>query len=69
VAIELNPSKTSWANPIASSLFFGLLLTSHLIFTFGGLKVNLEPELLSTYIIAIPGPYAATELTGLFYNK
>lgn len=65
----LKPNKTNWANPIDTAPFFGVPMTSHLTFTYGGLKVNLESQVLSTHNVAIPGLYAAGELTGLFYNE
>ncbi|KAE8454019.1 hypothetical protein EG329_007795 [Mollisiaceae sp. DMI_Dod_QoI] len=65
----LNPNKTNWANPIDKAPFYGVPMTSHLTFTYGGLKVNLDSQVLSTHDVAIPGLYAAGELTGLFYNE
>ncbi|KAG4438700.1 hypothetical protein IFR05_005827 [Cadophora sp. M221] len=65
----LNPNKTNWANPITKAPFYGVPLTSHLTFTYGGLKVNLDSKVLSTHDVPIPGLYSAGELTGLFYNE
>jgi tricarballylate dehydrogenase len=65
----LTPNKTNWANPINKGPFYGVPLTSHLTFTYGGLKVNLDSQVLSTNDVPIPGLYASGELTGLFYNE
>jgi tricarballylate dehydrogenase len=65
----LSPNKTNWANPINKPPYYGVPLTSHLTFTYGGLKVDLDSRVLSTNGVAIPGLYAAGELTGLFYHE
>lgn len=65
----LSPNKTNWANPISEAPFYGVPMTSHLTFTYGGLKVNLDSQVLSTNGVPIPGLYAAGELTGLFYHE
>jgi tricarballylate dehydrogenase len=44
-------------------------MTSHLTFTYGGLKVDTESRVLGTNGVPIPGLYAAGELTGLFYHE
>jgi succinate dehydrogenase/fumarate reductase flavoprotein subunit len=65
----LSPNKTNWANPINKPPYYGVPMTSHLTFTYGGLKVDLDSRVLSTNGIPIPGLYAAGELTGLFYHE
>jgi succinate dehydrogenase/fumarate reductase flavoprotein subunit len=63
------PPKSNWAHPIAQPPFSGFPMTTHLTFTFGGLKVDRDGRVLSTNDIAIPGLYAAGEITGLFYHE
>ncbi|KAF2103028.1 succinate dehydrogenase/fumarate reductase flavo protein subunit [Rhizodiscina lignyota] len=65
----LTPDKTNWANPIDKAPFYGYPVTSHLTFTYGGIKVNLDSQVLGTNDVPIPGLYAAGELTGVFYNE
>jgi len=65
----LSPNKTNWANPINKPPYYGVPMTSHLTFTYGGLKVDTESRVLSTNGVPIPGLYAAGELTGLFYHE
>ena len=65
----LHPNKTNWANPIVKPPFYGFPLTAHLTFTYGGLQVNTDSQVLSTNGVPIPGLYAAGELTGLFYHE
>ncbi|KAN0099990.1 succinate dehydrogenase/fumarate reductase flavoprotein subunit [Hyaloscypha variabilis] len=65
----LSPNKTNWANPINKAPYYGVPMTSHLTFTYGGLKVDTESRVLSTNGVPIPGLYAAGELTGFFYHE
>jgi succinate dehydrogenase/fumarate reductase flavoprotein subunit len=65
----LSPNKTNWASPINKAPYYGVPMTSHLTFTYGGLKVDTESRVLSTNGVPIPGLYAAGELTGLFYHE
>lgn len=64
----LSPNKSNWANPIVTAPFYGYPVTSHLTFTYGGVKTNTDAQVLSTNNVPIPGLYAAGEMTGLFYN-
>jgi succinate dehydrogenase/fumarate reductase flavoprotein subunit len=64
----LSPNKTNWANPMNKPPYYGVPMTSHLTFTYGGLKVNLDSRVLSTNGVPIPGLYAAGELTELFHH-
>jgi len=65
----LKPNKSNWANPITKPPYFGYNMTSHLTFTYGGLKCDLDSRVLATNGAPIPNLYAAGELTGLFYNE
>jgi tricarballylate dehydrogenase len=49
--------------------FSGFPMTTHLTFTYGGLKVDTQGRVLSTNGVPIPGLYAAGEITGLFYHE
>jgi succinate dehydrogenase/fumarate reductase flavoprotein subunit len=65
----ITPPKSNWANPITEPPFSGFPMTTHLTFTFGGLKVDTDGRVLSTNDVPIPGLYAAGEITGLFYHE
>jgi tricarballylate dehydrogenase len=65
----IDPPKSNWANPIETPPFYGVPMTTHLTFTFGGLKVDTQARVLSTNGVPIPGLYAAGEMTGLFYHE
>ncbi|KAH7070992.1 tricarballylate dehydrogenase [Paraphoma chrysanthemicola] len=66
---DLSSEKSNWANPIATPPYYGYPVTSHLTFTYGGVKTNTDAQVLSTNGVPIPGLWAAGELTGLFYNE
>lgn len=67
--VGLSPNKTNWANPINKPPYYGVPVTTHLTFTYGGLKVDLASRVLSTNGVPIPGLYAAGELTGIYYHE
>lgn len=43
--------------------------STNLFSSYGGVKTNLEAQVVSTNDVPIPGLYAAGEMTGLFYNE
>jgi tricarballylate dehydrogenase len=60
--------KTNWANTIDRPPFEAYGVTCGITFTFGGLRINQEAQVLDTEERVIPGLYAAGELIGgLFY--
>ncbi|MSO77871.1 MAG: FAD-binding dehydrogenase [Alphaproteobacteria bacterium] len=61
-------NKTNWANTIADPPFEAYQVTCGITFTFGGLKVAGDAQVIDTEEAPIPGLYAAGELVGgLFY--
>jgi len=64
----LSPNKSNWANPIVTAPFYGFPVTSHLTFTYGGVKTDTDAQVLGTNNVPIPGLYAAGEMTGIYYN-
>ena len=66
----IEPSKSNWALPLDTPPYLGYAVTCGITFTFGGLKINAEAQVLDTEDAPIPGLYAAGELVGgLFYNN
>src|SRR5271165_3752570 len=60
--------KSNWANTIDAPPYEGYAVTCGVTFTFGGLRINTEGEVLNTDYQPIRGLYAAGELVGgLFY--
>jgi tricarballylate dehydrogenase len=60
--------KSNWANPLDEAPFLAFAVTCGITFTFGGLRITREGEVVDTESKVIPGLYAAGELVGgLFY--
>lgn len=61
-------NKTNWANTIEDGPFEAFQVTCGITFTFGGLRISEEGQVMDTSGNAIPGLYAAGELVGgIFY--
>ena len=66
----LNINKSNWANTLDEGPFQAYNVTCGLTFTFGGLRINDEGQVLDSGLLPIPGLYAAGELVGgLFYGN
>jgi len=61
-------NKSNWANTLDAPPYEGYAVTCGITFTFGGLRVNTDCEVLNTDYQPIRGLYAAGELVGgIFY--
>jgi tricarballylate dehydrogenase len=61
-------NKSNWANTIDTPPFEAYAVTCGITFTFGGLRINSDAQVMSTDGDPIPGLYAAGELVGgIFY--
>jgi tricarballylate dehydrogenase len=65
----LEPPKSNWARPIARPPFRAYPVISSNTFTFGGLKVTPDAQVVNTSGEVIPGLYAAGETMGLYYGR
>ena len=66
----IEPPKSNWALTLDEPPYMGYAVTCGLTFTFGGLKINAQAQVIDTEDAPILGLYAAGELTGgLFYNN
>lgn len=66
----ITPPKSNWALPIDQPPYTGFVVTCGITFTFGGLRINDQGEVLDLTDVAIPGLYAAGELVGgIFYGN
>jgi len=66
----LDVPKSNWANTIDEGPFEAYAVTCGITFTFGGLRIALDGQVLDTDMRPIPGLYAAGELVGgLFYHN
>ena len=61
---NLKINKSNWANTLDTPPFEAYAVTCGITFTFGGLKINTEAQVISTDGEPIPGLYAAGELVG-----
>ena len=61
-------NKTNWANTIEDGPFEAYGVTCGITFTFGGLRINTDAQVMDTDQRVIPGLYAAGEIVGgVFY--
>jgi tricarballylate dehydrogenase len=65
----LVPPKSNWARPIAEGPFAAYPIMAANVFTFGGLKTTPDAAVVDRDGRAIPGLFAAGELTGLYYSN
>lgn len=56
--------RTSFANPLATAPFYAIKIAPGVHHTMGGLKINTKTQVLAENGDAIPGLYAAGEVTG-----
>ncbi|MGH8784818.1 MAG: FAD-dependent oxidoreductase [Cupriavidus necator] len=62
------PRKSNWARPIASAPYYAYPIMPGICFTFGGIKINRDAQVVDADGKAIPGLYAAGEASGLYYQ-
>lgn len=65
----LAPPKSNWALPIDEAPYHAYPIISANVFTFGGLKVDVNGLVLSTDGEPIDGLYAAGETIGMYYRN
>ncbi len=66
--VGLEVPKSNWANTIDAPPFEAFAVTCGITFTFGGLRINTDAQVMDTDGDPIPGLYAAGELVGgVFY--
>ena len=64
----LEVDKTNWANTLDEGPYEAYAVTCGITFTFGGLRITPEAEVVDTDGLVIPGLYACGELVGgIFY--
>ncbi len=64
----LEPPKSNWARPIDTPPFQAYPIISANVFTYGGLKVTPDAQVVNADGEVIPGLYAAGETVGMFYR-
>ena len=66
---NLTPRKSNYAVPLDTPPFHAYPMISSNTFTFGGLKVNTNAQVVSQSGDAMPGLYAAGETVGIYYGR
>jgi tricarballylate dehydrogenase len=64
----LAPRKSNWARPIDKPDYLCFPIISANVFTFGGLKINRDGQVLDGNGDAMPGLYAAGETAGIYFR-
>jgi tricarballylate dehydrogenase len=66
----ITPPKSNWAQPLDMPPYVGYAVTTGITFTFGGLRITSDAQVIDLEQRPIPGLYAAGELVGgLFYQN
>src|SRR4029450_9870605 len=66
----ITPPKSNWALPLDTPPYVGFAVTTGITFTFGGLKITADGQVIDCEQRPIPGLFAAGELVGgLFYHN
>ena len=66
----ITPPKSNWAQALDSPPYVGYAVTTGITFTFGGLHITQQAEVIDCELRPIAGLYAAGELVGgLFYHN
>lgn len=64
----IQPPKNNWAQPIDKPPFYSWGVTGGITFTFGGLKINEDAQVISTGWKPIEGLYCAGEMVGGLFH-
>lgn len=67
-APEGQPTKSNWARPLVEGPFFAYPQICANVFSFGGVKTDLEARVVTSDGHPVQGLYAAGEMTGLYYE-
>lgn len=65
---EGQPAKSNWARKLDEGPFFAYPQICANVFTFGGVKTDLEARIVTSDGYPIPNLYGAGEMTGLYYE-
>ena len=61
--------KSNWANRIEIAPFRGYPVTCGITFTFGGIQINSQAQVLNILLEPIRGLYASGDIVGLFFHN
>ena len=64
----ITPAKTNWATKLDAPPYYSWAVTGGITFTFGGIKVNPQAQVISTGWKPIDGLYACGEMVGGLFH-
>ena len=67
--VGLAQKKSNWAEPLVRGPFRAYPVTTGVTFTFGGLAVDTQAQVLNTSFQPIRGLYASGDVVGLFFHN
>lgn len=67
-AAAVNPPKSNWASALESAPYYAYPVTCGITFTFGGLKANLNGQVVAEDGAVIPGLFVAGEMLGGLFS-
>ncbi len=65
----ITPKKSNWASPIDKPPYWAFSITGGVTFTFGGLQINTQAQVLNTSSNPIRGLFASGDIVGLFFHN
>ncbi|MBI2862041.1 MAG: FAD-dependent tricarballylate dehydrogenase TcuA [Chloroflexi bacterium] len=63
----IEPPKSNWATTVDTPPYYAIPVTGGITFTFGGLKIDRDAQVIDVDDKSIPGLYATGEILGGFY--
>jgi tricarballylate dehydrogenase len=68
--VGIEPKKSNWALALDTPPYYAFAVTCGITFTFGGLHIDKQAQVLDRVGVPMPGLYAAGELVGgIFYHN
>ena len=65
----ITPKKSNWADAIDKPPYWAYAVTGGITFTFGGLQINTQAQVLNTSGNPIRGLFASGDIVGLFFHN
>jgi tricarballylate dehydrogenase len=65
----ITPKKSNWADSIDKPPYWAYAVTGGITFTFGGLQINTQAQVLNTSNDPIRGLFASGDIIGLFFHN
>ena len=65
----ISPKKSNWADTIDKPPYWAYAITGGITFTFGGLQINTQAQVLNTSNNPIRGLFASGDIVGLFFHN